>query len=373
MTSLNPYLRVGDQIIEPLLIHGKSAAKADAPCKRALDALREVGIQDGREPPQGLSAPVQRRDAPARDDRHGAHHQPGTAHRRRADHRARRDRAGADSRPHQKAPARPRHGGNFHHARPWRRQRILRPGAGDVRRAHRRTFASGGRGVPRAQAPVQPGAPTQHSGDAVQGHGPLYDSRVCRPISPEPISRVPVRTALRVCARGMSTCRCGLEDGRAGARIGVYARPASARFSSRRRRQNVSDAEHIDEAFTEATRSHENIAVIQALPFLPMPTVATDPFLEIAGPQDAFSHREGVSLIKKQVGTVQALSTASTFRLAKGEVLGLVGESGCGKSTLGRTILQLIPPYRRQGRARRPQSGRPQGLATCATRAPGSR
>ena len=30
--------------------------------------------------------------------------------------------------------------------------------------------------------------------------------------------------------------------------------------------------------------------------------------------------------------------------LAKGEVLGLVGESGCGKSTLGRTILQLIPP-----------------------------
>ncbi len=45
MTSLNPYLRVGEQIIEPLLIHG-NISRADAR-RRALDALREVGIQDG--------------------------------------------------------------------------------------------------------------------------------------------------------------------------------------------------------------------------------------------------------------------------------------------------------------------------------------
>lgn len=33
-----------------------------------------------------------------------------------------------------------------------------------------------------------------------------------------------------------------------------------------------------------------------------------------------------------------------TLSLAKGDILGLVGESGCGKSTLSRTIMQLIPP-----------------------------
>jgi oligopeptide/dipeptide ABC transporter ATP-binding protein len=33
-----------------------------------------------------------------------------------------------------------------------------------------------------------------------------------------------------------------------------------------------------------------------------------------------------------------------SFRLRKGETLGVVGESGCGKSTAGRTILQLLPP-----------------------------
>ncbi len=44
MTSLNPYMRISDQLIEPLLIHEK-ISKADA-LKRALAALESVGIND---------------------------------------------------------------------------------------------------------------------------------------------------------------------------------------------------------------------------------------------------------------------------------------------------------------------------------------
>ncbi len=44
MTSLNPYLRIEDQLIEPLQIHFRTA-RAEARM-RALAALREVGIQD---------------------------------------------------------------------------------------------------------------------------------------------------------------------------------------------------------------------------------------------------------------------------------------------------------------------------------------
>ena len=69
---------------------------------------------------------------------------------------------------------------------------------------------------------------------------------------------------------------------------------------------------------------------------------ATDSFLEIAGLKTHFPIEKGF-LVKKQIGTVKAVDGID-LSLAKGEVLGLVGESGCGKSTLGRTILQLIPP-----------------------------
>src|SRR3954463_4065163 len=44
MTSLNPYLRVSEQLIEPLLIHQK-ISKADA-LKRGLEMLEAVGIND---------------------------------------------------------------------------------------------------------------------------------------------------------------------------------------------------------------------------------------------------------------------------------------------------------------------------------------
>ena len=44
MTSLNPYMRISDQLIEPLLIHGKTS-RSEAR-KRALEMLASVGISD---------------------------------------------------------------------------------------------------------------------------------------------------------------------------------------------------------------------------------------------------------------------------------------------------------------------------------------
>ncbi len=44
MTSLNPYLRVSDQIIEPLLIHEN--ASRDEAMQRAVNILEEVGVPD---------------------------------------------------------------------------------------------------------------------------------------------------------------------------------------------------------------------------------------------------------------------------------------------------------------------------------------
>ena len=48
-------------------------------------------------------------------------------------------------------------------------------------------------------------------------------------------------------------------------------------------------------------------------------------------------------IFSRQVGQLRAV-TGVSFKIRRGETLGLVGESGCGKTTLGRSILRLVEP-----------------------------
>ncbi len=66
-----------------------------------------------------------------------------------------------------------------------------------------------------------------------------------------------------------------------------------------------------------------------------------EPHLELRQVKTHFPLERGF-LRRQGAGTVRAVDGVS-LSIAKGEVLGLVGESGCGKSTLARTILNLVP------------------------------
>jgi peptide/nickel transport system ATP-binding protein/oligopeptide transport system ATP-binding protein len=71
------------------------------------------------------------------------------------------------------------------------------------------------------------------------------------------------------------------------------------------------------------------------------PQPADAALLEVRDLKKHFPIYKGV--LSRVSGTVHAVDGVS-FRIARAETLGLVGESGCGKSTVGRTLLKLLEP-----------------------------
>ena len=70
MTSLNPVMRIGDQITEAVRLHRSMTAKEA--WEQAVEMLRLVRIPGAGAARAGISAPALRRHAPARHDRDGA-------------------------------------------------------------------------------------------------------------------------------------------------------------------------------------------------------------------------------------------------------------------------------------------------------------
>ncbi|MBM7573043.1 ABC transporter ATP-binding protein [Aquibacillus albus] len=67
-------------------------------------------------------------------------------------------------------------------------------------------------------------------------------------------------------------------------------------------------------------------------------TEEKDTILEVKNLKIYFPVKKG--LMKRKIGDVKAVDDVS-FKIKKGETLGLVGESGCGKTTVARSILRL--------------------------------
>jgi peptide/nickel transport system ATP-binding protein/oligopeptide transport system ATP-binding protein len=69
---------------------------------------------------------------------------------------------------------------------------------------------------------------------------------------------------------------------------------------------------------------------------------AAQTLLEVHELSKHFPVSRGI-IFARQVGAVKAVDGIS-FRVARGETLGLVGETGCGKSTTGRLVVRLLEP-----------------------------
>ena len=181
MTSLNPVLTVGRQLTEPPEIHlGMTPAAVARPGHRAARHGRHLGSGAA---PAAVSAPVQRRDAAADDDRHGAGLQPRAHPGRRAHHRARRDHPGPDPRAHEGPVAEAGRGDGHDHAQPRGGRPLRRPGQRDVRGQDRGARDRARRSTPIRAIPTPSACCARCRASTSRGGPSSCPSRASRPTS----------------------------------------------------------------------------------------------------------------------------------------------------------------------------------------------
>ena len=106
--------------------------------------------------------------------------------------------------------------------------------------------------------------------------------------------------------------------------------------------RNHTAACHRAAEFEAADRGHPNLRLVRNEGPAARPH-HDDPILNVAGLSKHFHLSRRTGLFGREKVVVKAVDDVS-FNVQRGETLGLVGESGCGKTTLGRLILRLEDP-----------------------------
>ena len=322
MTSLNPVLPIGQQIMEPLLIHLKmSEAQA---CARALELLRLVGITDGErrleQYPHHLSGGMRQRVMIAIgltcNPKLLIADEPTTALdvtiqaqilELMKDLSRRLDIALIIITHNLGVVARYADRVNVMYA-----ARIIEQGTADdifLRPCHPYTIGLM-RSVPRLDLP------RGHRLETIEGLPPDLRSP---PAGCRFAPRCPYR--VEVCSQDPP-----LRE------IGAAHRSACWR------------ADEIAARTLVASASPAKPAASKAAPDVAVNGIAAEPLLVVDHLHKYFKIKAaGAGFLSSKTAAVKAVDDVS-FSIAAGETLGLVGESGCGKTTVGRTILKLEEP-----------------------------